>query len=231
MTYGFQTNYFKGATNPKGETWFILDDGDFEFNALNFEYLVVDGAKAQFKGYGRLKMKGLEQSGIAFIMTVIDGQLDGGGGEDKIRMKIFNKNTGEIYYDNEPGASDADSPVTLVQNNGNGDGVVVINTSTAARPTLNPESTVEVTEQQPIIHQLTLKAYPNPTEQFFNLNVQSGSQEVVDLKVFDMHGRVVYSTRGASNQSYRFGDKFVAGIYLVEVRQGDKRSVIQIVKQ
>ena len=76
-----------------------------------------------------------------------------------------------------------------------------------------------------------VKAYPNPSEQYFNLNVQSGSQEAVDLKVFDIHGRVVYTTRGSANQSYRFGDKFVAGIYLVEVRQGDKRSVIQIVKQ
>ena len=96
---------------------------------------------------------------------------------------------------------------------------------------LNPESTVAVTEQQPFVHQLSLKAYPNPSEQFFNLNVQSGSQDAVDLKVFDMQGRVVYTTRGSANQSYRFGDKFVAGIYLVEVRQGDKRSVIQIVKQ
>ncbi|MBA2499175.1 MAG: T9SS type A sorting domain-containing protein, partial [Chitinophagaceae bacterium] len=105
-------------------------------------------------------------------------------------------------------------------------------TTTSTAPTSVTTNPIAETIQKPAITQLfTVKAYPNPSERFFNLNVTSGSQETVDLKVFDIQGRVVYTTRGSANQSYRFGDKFVAGIYLVEVRQGDKRSVIQIVKQ
>ena len=83
-------NYFKNSTNPKGETQFEFKVGEFEFNALNFEYLVINNAMAQFKGTGKI-IGG--QSGIGFTMTVIDGQLDGSG-IDKIRMKIYNKNNG-----------------------------------------------------------------------------------------------------------------------------------------
>ena len=96
VSYGFQSNYYKGATNPKGETQFDFRAGDFEFNALNFDYLVVNGAKAQFKGLGKMTNGLVEQSGIAFIMTVIDGDAPTGGGVDKIRMKIYNKNSGQV---------------------------------------------------------------------------------------------------------------------------------------
>nr|MBA2501191.1 hypothetical protein [Chitinophagaceae bacterium] len=43
-TYGFAMNYFKNSTNPKGETQFEFKVGDFEFNALNFEYLVISNS-------------------------------------------------------------------------------------------------------------------------------------------------------------------------------------------
>jgi hypothetical protein len=113
VSYGFAINYFKHATNPKGENQFEFKLGDFEYNALNFDYLVIQGAKAQFKGTGKI-IGG--QSGVGFTMTVIDGALDGTG-IDKVRMKIYNKNNGKIIYDNQPGASDVASPVEVVGSN------------------------------------------------------------------------------------------------------------------
>jgi hypothetical protein len=105
--FGYAVNYFKGAVNPKGETQFELKVGDLEYNALNFEYLSVAGARAQIKGTGKITGG---QSGINFIMTVIDGALDGTG-IDKVRIKIYNRNTGQVYYDNEH------NPVTKVGTN------------------------------------------------------------------------------------------------------------------
>jgi hypothetical protein len=113
VSYGFYVNYYKGATNPKGETQFDFKVGSLEYNALNFDYLSISGAKAQFKGSGRI-VGG--QSGINFIMNVIDGALDGTG-IDKARIKIYNKNTGQVFYDNEPGSSDAANPTTPVGTN------------------------------------------------------------------------------------------------------------------
>lgn len=111
---GFTSSYFKGATNPKGVTQFQFAVGNFEFNAVNFSYLSISSPKAQFKGSG--KVTG-DQSGYSFILTVIDGQAAGGSGTDLIRMKIYNKNTGQVMYDNQPGASDAADPVTAVGSN------------------------------------------------------------------------------------------------------------------
>ncbi|HEX5833267.1 MAG TPA: Calx-beta domain-containing protein, partial [Pyrinomonadaceae bacterium] len=107
MTFGYNSKFFKGATNPKGESQFDFLLGNFEFNALNYEYLVIDKARAQFKGFG--KINGV--SGYEFIVTVIDGNLPGGGGVDKFRIKIWEKVTGVLVYDNQPGSSDASDPV------------------------------------------------------------------------------------------------------------------------
>lgn len=110
VSFGFTSKYFKNATNPKGETQFSFKLGDLDFNAVNFEYLVISGAKAQFKGFGKLNGSGAYN----FLLTVIDGNLAGGGGVDRFRMKIWNKATGAVVYDNQLGASDADDPTTPV---------------------------------------------------------------------------------------------------------------------
>jgi hypothetical protein len=135
-SYGFAMNYFKNSTNPKGETQFEFKVGDFEFNALNFDYLVINNAIAQFKGTGKI-IGG--QSGIGFTMTVSDGQVDGSG-VDKIRMKIYNKNNGSIIYDNQFGASDADLPVQSVGSSS----TVVINNSNTNATTANANQKAEL---------------------------------------------------------------------------------------
>jgi len=112
MSFGFNSAFFKGATNPKGETQLNLLLGNLDFNALNYDYLVIDNtkARAQFAGFG--KLNGV--SGYNFIMTAIDGNLPGGDGVDRFRVKIWEKITGNLIYDSQPGASDAADPTTPV---------------------------------------------------------------------------------------------------------------------
>jgi hypothetical protein len=107
MSFGFNSKFFKGATNPKGESQLDFLLGNLDFNALNYDYLVIDKARAQFKGFG--KINGV--SGYDFIVTVIDGSLPGGDGVDKFRIKIWEKVTGVIVYDNQLGASDTADPI------------------------------------------------------------------------------------------------------------------------
>ena len=41
------------------------------------------------------------------MLTAIDGQVNGGGGVDKFRIKIWDKDDGErVVYDNQMGAAD-----------------------------------------------------------------------------------------------------------------------------
>jgi len=107
LSFGFNSKFFKGATNPKGESQLDFLLGNLDFNALTYDYLVIDKARAQFRGFG--KINGV--SGYDFIVTVIDGGLPGGGGVDKFRIKIWDKTTGIIVYDSQPGASDAADPI------------------------------------------------------------------------------------------------------------------------
>ena len=55
------------------------------------------------------------------MLTSIDGQVNGGGGIDKFRIKIWNKATSDIVYDNQLGAPDGDTPSTVL-----GGGSIVI---------------------------------------------------------------------------------------------------------
>jgi hypothetical protein len=118
VNFGFVSKYFRNATNPKGETEFDFRLANFKFNALNFDYLAISGARAQYKGLGKVNGDG----GYGFILTVIDGQATGGGGVDKFRIKIWKKLTGAIVYDNQMGAPDNADPTTPV---GTGSSIVI----------------------------------------------------------------------------------------------------------
>ena len=55
-------------------------------------------------------------SGVyGFILTVIDGQVTGGNGVDRFRIKIVDKLTGNMVYDNMLGASDGADPTTAIE--------------------------------------------------------------------------------------------------------------------
>ncbi len=77
---------------------------------------------------------------------------------------------------------------------------------------------------------LAINAYPNPAHEFFTLKVESNSDVPVDVRVFAINGKQVYATKGASNQVYSFGKIFINGAYIVEVKQGDKRSTLKLIK-
>jgi hypothetical protein len=164
-SYGFAMNYFKNSTYPKGETQFEFKVGTFEFNALNFEYLVISNSMAQFKGTGKI-IGG--QSGVGFTMTVTDGQLDGTG-VDKIRMKIYNKNNGAVIYDNQFGASDAALPTQPVGTNS----TIVISGINSSLTTANTNQKAEMETKAPEgSGDFEVIAYPNPSTNNFTINVK-----------------------------------------------------------
>ncbi|MEJ8817783.1 Ig-like domain-containing protein [Lacibacter sp. H407] len=227
VSYGFQSNYFKTATYPKGETQLEFKVGDFEFNALNYEYLAISGAKAQFRGSGKITNG---QSGVSFIMTVVDGELNGTG-IDKIRMKIFNKNTGEVFYDNQPGASDDIDPITVVKA---GSVVTIVNpdatsgggsTGGGGKPTKREgEFTTETFE---------VITAPNPSDSYFTLTVKSSNTtDRILVRVMDELGRVVEQKENVmSGTTIRFGDRYIPGMYFIMVQQGKNSKAVKLIRR
>jgi uncharacterized delta-60 repeat protein len=108
--FGFVSKYEKGATIPTGETEFQFNVAGLNFHSTTYEWLVVSGAKAQYKGSGQINGAGA----YGFLLTASDGQLSGGGGTDKFRIKIWDKSTSAIAYDNMIGASDGTDPTTMI---------------------------------------------------------------------------------------------------------------------
>ena len=107
-TFGFVSKYQKGANVPTGNTEFQFHVANFNFKSTSYEWLVVSGARAQYKGSGTVNGAG----NFSFILTAIDGQVNGGGGVDKFRIKIWD--SGGIVYDNQMNAPDTADPATVL---------------------------------------------------------------------------------------------------------------------
>lgn len=83
--FGFVSKYVKGATVPNGSTRFEFHAGTLQFASTSYEWLVVAGAKGQFKGRGSINGSG----DYGFLLTAVDGSMD------KFRIKIWDRAAGE----------------------------------------------------------------------------------------------------------------------------------------
>ncbi len=95
-----------------------------------------------------------------------------------------------------------------------------------------PEKTVDgkTINEGDLLTGLDAKAWPNPSQQEFNLVISSSSLEVADIKVFDMMGRVVAQKRATPGQVLQFGATLTTGSYIVEILQGSDRKLLKVVK-
>jgi hypothetical protein len=113
-SFGFVSKYKKGTTVPEGNTEFQFKLADLNFHSDTYQWLVVAGAKAMFKGIGTINGEGE----YLFLIYAIDGQITGGGGTDKFRIKIWWNSpdgTENVVYDNQLGVPDDTDPTTVIQ--------------------------------------------------------------------------------------------------------------------
>ena len=95
----------------------LVYGANLNFKSTDYQWLVIAGARAQFKGSGTINGGG----DYGFMLTGIDGQIPGGGGFDKFRIKIWDKTTGLVVYDNQSGDADDAAATTVI-----GGGSIVI---------------------------------------------------------------------------------------------------------
>jgi hypothetical protein len=84
--FGFVAKYKKGATVPDGNTQFQFKAGDLNFHSTSYEWLVVAGNKAQFRGEGTINGQG----GYTFMIWADDDN------PDTFRIHIWGAN-GTVY--------------------------------------------------------------------------------------------------------------------------------------
>lgn len=99
--FGFVSKYQKGATRPSGNTQFQFHAASLNFHSDTYDWLVVAGARAQYKGVGTINGQGEYR----FLLTAVDGAKLGGATPDRFRIKIWQYDSATeqdvVVYDNQ----------------------------------------------------------------------------------------------------------------------------------
>ena len=79
--------------------------------------------------------------------------------------------------------------------------------------------------------ELMLKASPNPSAGQFNIHITSEYAEPIILRVTDLLGRTLEVRNNViPNTKIQLGAAYKAGVYMIEVKQGDKKKQMKMVK-
>jgi probable HAF family extracellular repeat protein len=108
-TFDFVSKYKKGATVPTGNTEFRFRAAHLNFQSENHDWLVIGGARAQYKASGTINGSG----DYKLMLTAVDGKLLGKGVADRFRIKIWHYDADlqadVVDYDNQLDSSTIDS--------------------------------------------------------------------------------------------------------------------------
>ena len=81
------------------------------FHSENYQWLVVAGAKAMYRGTGTINGEG----NYGFMISAVDEKLTPSTDVDLFRIKIWDKDNGDlIVYDNMLGMDDDTDPTTAI---------------------------------------------------------------------------------------------------------------------
>jgi len=84
---------------------------------------------------------------------------------------------------------------------------------------------------KPAEENMLVNVYPNPTTSAYQLYVQTSQlSQTIKAKVFDVQGRLMKVLSFNSNETITFGSDLKSGVYMVEVREGDKVRTVRVVK-
>jgi hypothetical protein len=118
--FGFVAKYKKGANVPDGQTEFVFTAGNLNFHSSSYDWLVVAGAKAMFKGTGTVNGAG----NYGFMLSAVDAAQTPSTDVDLFRIKIWDKDSGDdVVYDNQLGDAEDAVPTTAI-----GGGSIIVHT-------------------------------------------------------------------------------------------------------
>jgi hypothetical protein len=82
-------------------------------------------------------------------------------------------------------------------------------------------------------NEFTVEAYPNPYSTEFKLNVITSTEGAVELKVYDMLGKLIEakSINTIDYISEDLGSAYPAGVYNVIVTQGENVKTLRVIKR
>jgi hypothetical protein len=221
--FGFVSKYKKGAHVPDGQTQFQFHAVKFNFHSTSYEWLVVAGHKAQYKGEGKLNGVG----GYGFMLSVVDGDKKSSTEPDKFRIKIWDKSNGAVVYDSQLGASD-DAEASLSISGGN----IVIHDGGKKSSSTVSEGLAELTTGG------YFSAYPNPLSQeglWLDFHAIESAQSF-EASVYDISGRLVakqvfeVDKQGGKHLWNIGSSQWSNGVYILVVKGNEGVQRLRLVK-
>ena len=227
--FGFVAKYKKGKNEVEGNTEFQFQAGgvNFKSSAHNAGSLVIAGAKATYKGTGTI-------AGYAgtynFMVVATDGQVNGGGGFDKFRIKIWNG--GDVVYDNARGTDEnADlGDLTIL-----GGGSIVIHENKAVAANPGNGKKLEMDEQLESLSIARFDNYPNAFSDRTTIRFTFDQDQIFALEVYDVRGsliRKVATGKAEAGQVYEYevdALHLAEGIYFARLFTGTKAQTIKMI--
>ncbi len=74
-------------------------------------------------------------------------------------------------------------------------------------------------------------ASPNPFASTFGLNLSTTSEEAVQVRVYDMLGKLVEDRKAQASDIIELGDNYPSGVYNVIVSQGENTKTLRVIKR
>ena len=140
----------------------------------------------------------------------------------------------EVTYTSNAAASATDSVkvrYTSACGNSAYKGAKLSNTMKICSPAITIRNNVRTSEPEVIASDfMNVNVYPNPSYSNFNLQIRSSNEVKVEVKVFDMQGRMIKSATIKANDVSSFGNDLRPGTYIIEFTQGKIRQSKKIVK-
>ncbi len=213
--FGFTAKYKKGQTVPTGNTEFQFKTGDLNFNSSSFDWLVIAGSKAKFKGVGTINGTGSYE----FMISAIDE--DSKDKIDKFRIKIWDITNEEfVVYDNQIGEEDDSDPTTEIAG-----GAIVVHSGNKKK------SDVDKTLADDLVIS-EFNVYPNPFSNTAFIDLQFIESKNITIRVYDMYGRFIGSIYdGLIEKGLKYNFEFStdnslsSGIYMVRFVIDNERAI------
>uniref|UniRef100_UPI001F314679 T9SS type A sorting domain-containing protein n=1 Tax=Portibacter marinus TaxID=2898660 RepID=UPI001F314679 len=212
--FGFISKFKKGANVPDGNSTFHLNAANFNFKSTVYDWLVIAGANAKFKGEGQVNGEG----NYGFMITGIDSDINEPSEADKFRIKIWDMDNGDfVIYDNQFGEDDESYQTQDI-----GGGSITVHKSAKGR-----SAQLDDHAARP-----TMTLFPNPARERITIKVEGGTQNQ-KVKILDQLGKVVWMGYAKSNNqdseiTINTGD-FAAGIYFTTINVANYQIVNKFV--
>lgn len=77
---------------------------------------------------------------------------------------------------------------------------------------------------------MQVNLYPNPSKNSFKLQVKTNSHKRIFIKIIDLQGRVIETIQTRRDEVVEFGEKYNAGIYFAEIKEGKQKQNLKLIK-